>query len=118
MSNYSKTNIGDGRRTELHDILGLTGAEISVNNLQAGEGVPFFHSHKQNEEIYIVFKGKGVAIIDDETFDLVPGDVIRVAPEAKRKFSASQDVGVSYICIQVKENSIEQFTDADGVLVE
>ena len=52
MSNFSKVNVGQDARTELHDKLSLTGAEISVNNLPAGAGVPFVHSHKQNEEIY------------------------------------------------------------------
>jgi uncharacterized cupin superfamily protein len=39
-------------RVELHEKLGLTGAEISINTIGAGECVPFIHSHKQNEEIY------------------------------------------------------------------
>ena len=52
MSNFSKTSVAQDARTELHDILGLTGAEVSINNLPAGVGVPFIHSHKQNEEIY------------------------------------------------------------------
>lgn len=118
MSNYSKTNVPNEVRTELHDILGLTGAEVSVNNLPAGAGVPFFHSHKQNEEIYLVFSGKGVATIDGETFELIPGDVIRVAPAASRKFSPAEDSGISYACIQVKENSLEQYSGADGVIPE
>ena len=54
MSNYSKWNAKQDPRTELHDVLGLTGAEISINNLPAGVGVPFVHSHKKNEEIYII----------------------------------------------------------------
>ena len=52
MSAYSKTNVGHENRTELHDALSLTGAEISINNLPAGAGVPFVHAHKENEEIY------------------------------------------------------------------
>ncbi len=32
MANYSKVSISDEPRTEFHDQLGLTGAEISVNN--------------------------------------------------------------------------------------
>ena len=67
MSNYSKTHVSDDARTELHDQLSLTGAEISINNLPAGAGVPFVHSHKQNEEIYVVLSGKGKAVIDGET---------------------------------------------------
>lgn len=38
MSNYSKTTVKPDARTELHDILSLTGAEVSINNLPAGAG--------------------------------------------------------------------------------
>lgn len=41
MANYTKTNVGSAPRTELHDTLGLTGAEVSINQLPAGAGVPF-----------------------------------------------------------------------------
>ena len=46
MTNYAKTNIGNEGRVELHEALGLTGAEVSVNKLPAGAGVPFVHAHK------------------------------------------------------------------------
>ena len=36
MANFSKWNAKQDPRTELHDVLGLTGAEISINNLPAG----------------------------------------------------------------------------------
>ena len=52
MANYAKTNVGNEARAELHEALGLTGAEVSINQLPAGAGVPFVHAHKQNEEIY------------------------------------------------------------------
>ncbi|HCP95919.1 MAG TPA: cupin domain-containing protein, partial [Anaerovibrio sp.] len=52
MKNYKKINVANDARTELHDSLQLTGAEISVNNLPAGASVPFVHYHKKNEEIY------------------------------------------------------------------
>ena len=52
MKNYTKISVGQDARTELHDQLDLTGAEISVNNLPAGAGVPFVHYHHKNEEIY------------------------------------------------------------------
>ena len=45
-------------RTELHDLLSLTGAEISCNNLPAGVSVPFVHAHKHNEEVYLVLEGE------------------------------------------------------------
>ncbi len=116
MSNYSKVSITKEARTELHDILGLTGAEISVNNLPAGAGVPFVHSHKQNEEIYIILEGKGSAVIDDETVELNAGDIVKVAPAGKRQFSAAADCGITYLCIQVKGGSLEGYTATDAIM--
>ncbi|SEH36815.1 cupin domain-containing protein [Selenomonas sp. KH1T6] len=117
MANFNKISVAKDARTELHDKLGLTGAEISVNNLPAGAGVPFVHYHKKNEEIYFVTSGKGQAVIDGETVDLATGDWLRVAPKAKRQFSAAADEGISFICIQVRENSLEEYT-ADDAIVE
>ena len=75
MKNFSKVNVGNEARTELHDVLSLTGAEVSVNNLPAGAGVPFVHSHKKNEEIYVVLSGKGKAVLDGEEVALSAGDL-------------------------------------------
>ena len=33
-----------------------------------------------------------------------------------RKFSAAEDSPMSYICIQVKENSLEEFTGEDAIM--
>lgn len=114
MSNYTKVNTTSEPRTELHDVLGLTGAEVSINNLPAGAGVPFVHAHKKNEEIYAILSGSGKAIIDGEEVALTAGDWLRIAPKAKRQFFAAADCGISYICIQVKENSLEEYTAADA----
>ena len=44
MANFSKVSVPmNESRTELHDKLSLTGAEISVNKLEAGASVPFVH---------------------------------------------------------------------------
>ena len=51
MASYTKMTVGKENRTELHEKLALTGAEISLNTLPAGANVPFVHSHKANEEI-------------------------------------------------------------------
>ncbi|MBR3004906.1 MAG: cupin domain-containing protein [Lachnospiraceae bacterium] len=116
MANYIKVGAAEGGRTVLHDALGLTGAEISINNVPAGGGVPFFHAHKKNEEIYYIISGKGTAEIDGETFELEAGDWVKVAPAGMRKFSAAADSPISYICIQVKENSLEEFTGEDAIM--
>lgn len=116
MKNYTKTNIGNEARTELHEKLSLTGAEISINQLPQGASVPFVHSHKQNEEIYGILSGKGKVIIDDEEIELTAGDWLKIAPKAKRQFFAANDSEISFVCIQVKENSLSGFTADDAVI--
>ena len=94
----------------------LTGAEISINDLPAGANVPFVHSHKNNEEVYGILSGKGKVIIDGEEIALTAGDWVRIAPVAKRQFFAAEDEGISFVCIQNKENSLEGFTADDAVV--
>lgn len=114
--NYTKTNIGNEGRTELHEKLCLTGAEISINQLPAGAGVPFVHAHKNNEEIYGILSGKGTAVIDGEAVTLAAGDWLRIAPSAKRQFFSASDEGICYACIQVKEGSLEGYTADDAII--
>lgn len=116
MKNYVKTNVGNESRVELHETLSLTGAEVSINQLPAGAGVPFIHSHKQNEEIYGILSGKGSVVLDGETVQLTAGDWLKVAPAAKRQFSAAGDSGMTFVCIQVKEHSLAGFTADDAVV--
>ena len=118
MKNYQKTSVAQDARVELHDILNLTGAEISINNLPAGAGVPFVHSHKQNEEIYAILSGHGHFDIDGERIELSVGDWLRVAPSAMRQISAAVDSPISFICIQVKAGSLENYTMTDAVVKE
>ena len=115
MSTYSVTHVGTDARTELHDVLGLTGAEVSINNLPAGASVPFVHAHKKNEEIYGVLAGSGRVVIDGESVELSTGDWVRIAPEGKRQFFAAADEGITYVCVQVRAGSLEEYTAADAL---
>ncbi len=103
MANYTKKmTVGKENRTELHEKLALTGAEISLNTLPAGANVPFVHSHKANEEIYGVLSGKGKVVIDGEEISLAAGDWLKISPAAKRQFFAASNSEITYICIQVR----------------
>lgn len=117
MSNYTKTTVPPAEaRAELHDVLNLTSAEVSINNMPAGTAVPFVHYHKQNEEIYGIISGKGTITLDGETIELNAGDWLRVAPEAKRQIAAAADSPISFICIQAKAGSLEGFSMTDGAV--
>ena len=78
--------------------------------------MPFVHAHKQNEEIYAILSGKGRVVIDGEEVSITEGDWIRISPAAKRQFFASEDSAIRFICIQVKENSLEGFTMEDAIV--
>ena len=82
--NFQKISLEEAPRTELHDKLGLTGAEVSVNRLPAGAAVPFVHAHKQNEELYGVLEGRGELWIDGEVVELKAGDWFRISPAASK----------------------------------
>ena len=56
------------------------------------------HSHKVQEEAYVVIAGSGRILLDDETQELHPWDVIRVAPEVVRAFEAGPE-GLDLIAI-------------------
>ena len=49
------------------------------------------HSHREQEEVYVVLGGSGRVKLDDETFDLREWDVVRVAPQTVRGFAAGDD---------------------------
>ena len=59
---------------------------------------PMAHSHKEQEEAYVVVAGSGRILLDDETQELRIWDVIRVAPEVVRAFEAGPD-GLDVIAV-------------------
>ena len=123
MTNFKKAEIGSmaevGAKYEngkafLHDLLGLTGCEISVSSMPAGITLPFNHKHKQNEEVYIFLKGNGTMILDGEKVEVQEGSCVRVLPAAVRTMASKTDL--QYICVQAKEGSLEQFGFGDAEL--
>ena len=119
--NYKSSSVGEiskiGRVT-LHDELGLTGSEVSVNNLPAGVSIPFVHAHKRNEEVYIVLTGKGKFYIDGDELAVEEGSVLRLDPAAARCIKADDAGELRYMCIQTDAKSLVQHTQNDGVPVE
>lgn len=105
-------------RTELHELLSLTGTEVSINNLPAGVSIPFVHAHTNNEELYIVLSGKGSFFVDGEEFLISEGDCLRVDPKGERCLKAADDSALSYLCIQSRAGSLQGYTMSDGIISE
>lgn len=100
----------------MKDMLGTTSVELSFGTLAPGTSVPFFHHHKQNEEVYVVLSGEGVFILDGQEESVASGSIVRVAPEVSRNTKCTGNVPLVYICIQGKGGSLEQYTMTDGVV--
>jgi len=71
---------------------------------------PAAHSHREQEEAYIVTAGSGRVLLDDEVHDLQQWDVVRVAPEVVRAFEAGPQ-GLDIIAVGGPRPE-----DGDGVM--
>lgn len=101
-------------RTELHDLLGLTGCELSINVLPPGAAVPFVHSHRQNDELYVVLEGEGELYIDGQVERLRAGDCFNILPGGRRALRAGDAAALRYICVQARQGSLGQYTADDA----
>ncbi|WP_423127381.1 cupin domain-containing protein [Gaoshiqia sp. Z1-71] len=91
-----------------------TGTEISFTTIAPKSELGYFHMHYKDEETYIILKGSGYYQVDDDCFPIQEGSVIRVAPEGVRSLCNTSAENMVYICIQAKENSLEEYTTEDG----
>ncbi|HEV2610658.1 MAG TPA: cupin domain-containing protein [Noviherbaspirillum sp.] len=111
--------LGKGRgwpgKLFLRDPLDLTGMEVSLNKLPAGQGVPFYHQHREHEELYVFLKGSGQFQVDGKVIDVREGSVIRVAPDGVRTWRNTGDADLVYIVIQANANSIGARGIEDGI---
>src|SRR3954447_23108845 len=86
----------EGRFTRKH--LGSTELGISRFTYAPNVRNPGGHSHREQEEAYVVVSGSGRVRLDKEIRDVRQWDVIRVAPEVIRAFEAGPD-GLDLICV-------------------
>lgn len=103
----------------LKDALQLTSMEVSLNHLPPRGEIPFYHKHQQNEELYIFLQGEGQLQVDGTEIDVYEGTSIRIAPDGVRALrNTSDSQGLHFIVIQAKENSLTQWVETDGIILE
>jgi mannose-6-phosphate isomerase-like protein (cupin superfamily) len=100
------------------DVMGASSCEISVGTLTEGASVPFFHSHKENEENYIILSGVGRFQVNNEVFDIAEGSIVRVSTDCDRNLKCTSVEPMTYICIQAKESSLGCYTMTDAEITE
>ena len=54
-----------------------------------GYRFPYGHTHKKQEEVYVVLRGSGRMKVDDEIVELKEWDAVRVPPGTWRGLSSS-----------------------------
>jgi quercetin dioxygenase-like cupin family protein len=71
----------------------LAATELGVSHWRYAPGLrnPVAHSHREQEEAYVVVAGSGRVRLDDEVREVGQWDVIRVAPPVLRAFEAGPD---------------------------
>ncbi|MGN0214360.1 MAG: cupin domain-containing protein [Muribaculaceae bacterium] len=100
------------------DVVGTTGMEMSITTMAAGEEVPFFHRHKQNEELYIVISGEGVIMLGGDDLAIASGSIVFVEPATTRCVKNTGSEPLVLLCVQAKAGSLEGYTQTDGILCE
>jgi quercetin dioxygenase-like cupin family protein len=109
MSDYSKVNLREVDDDTGGRVEGMSGAfgrkyldsrdlGVSLWTFAPGLRAPFAHSHREQEEAYVVVSGSGRMRVNDEVIELQPWDVVRVAPEAVRGMEAGPD-GLEIIAV-------------------
>jgi quercetin dioxygenase-like cupin family protein len=109
MSRFSKVNLLEVEDSVGERVNGLEGRfgrkhldsrDLGVSHFRYAPNFrsPTAHSHKVQEEAYVVVSGSGRILLDDTVEELAPWDVIRVAPEVVRAFEAGPD-GLDVIAI-------------------
>jgi mannose-6-phosphate isomerase-like protein (cupin superfamily) len=71
--------------------LGLEKSGLTYQRVPPDYRFPFGHTHKTQEEVYVVVRGGGRMAVDDETFELREWDAVRVPPGSWRGYESGPE---------------------------
>lgn len=78
--------------------LELENCGVSYQRIAPNFRIPFGHTHKRQEEVYVVVAGAGRAKLEEDVIELKRWDAIRVPNTTMRGFEAGPD-GMELIAI-------------------
>ena len=73
------------------DALALERSGLSYQHVPPGYRFPYGHTHRTQEEVYVVVGGGGRMKLDDEIVELRQWDAVRVPPGTWRGYEAGPD---------------------------
>src|SRR6478609_4870871 len=68
--------------------LGLEQCGLSYQRIPPDYRFPFGHTHKEQEEVYVVVRGSGRMKLDDDIVEVEELDVVRVSPGVWRGYES------------------------------
>ena len=95
------------------DALGLEKSGLAYQRVPAGYRFPYGHTHKTQEEVYVVVGGGGRMKIDDEIVDLRLWDAVRVPAGTWRGYEAGPD-GLEILVIGAPSLGSGRREDVEG----
>ena len=91
--------------------LGLEQSGLSYQHVPPGHRFPFGHTHRTQEEVYVVLRGGGRMKLDDEIIELRQWDAVRVPPGTWRGYEAGPE-GLEILVIAAPHR--DQRDDVEG----
>ena len=120
MSDYTKLNLredvddsaqrfGMGEVLEAHfarDDLDASQLGMSLQFIKPDQRVPFGHSHKEQEEVYVIVGGSGRLKLGDDVVDVGQWDAVRIAPDVTRGVEAGPD-GLTLVAVGAPNTGLQ-----------
>lgn len=95
------------------EALGLKRFGFSVQRVPPNYRFPYGHTHRTQEEVYVVVRGSGRMKLDDEIVEVKEWDAVRVSPGTWRGYEAGPE-GLELIVIGAPNLGDAQREDVEG----
>jgi mannose-6-phosphate isomerase-like protein (cupin superfamily) len=93
--------------------LELERCALSYQRVPPGHRFPYGHTHKTQEEVYVVVSGSGWMKVDEEILELEEWDAVRVPPGTWRGYEAGSD-GLELLVIGAPNLGDDPREDVEG----
>jgi mannose-6-phosphate isomerase-like protein (cupin superfamily) len=93
--------------------LALEQSGLCYQRVAPGHRFPYGHTHRTQEEVYVVVGGSGRMKLDDEIVELAAWDAVRVAPGTWRGYEAGPE-GLELLVIGAPNLGDDPRGDVEG----
>ena len=93
--------------------LELEKSGLSYQRIPPGHRFPYGHTHRRQEEVYVVVRGGGRMKVDEEIVELREWDAVRVPPGSWRGYEAGPE-GLEILVIGAPNLGDDPRSDVEG----